>query len=158
LRKLLGVLERIASRGRGGQTEHGAYYHFWDIDGGYVGGRYDLSLEAVSLDREERFCIVTRLQLRGDEATTAEGLKARGIESPKHSLLGALAAEFAANPARVNVRAGKPARARFPMSFDDGALTFEGTVEVRMIGATEGVTTLFNVGALIEQINADLHV
>lgn len=152
-RKLLSLLERKDSDSLArGTTENVDYFFFWGTEGGYVERRYDLLLEIVSVDRQERFCIVTRVRIRGNEAATQQGFQVRGIESPKAYLLQALAAEFEAQPARVSVRSTKPANARFHITSEDGELEFDALAQVRMLGTSEGVTVVFNVGALFGQI------
>jgi hypothetical protein len=154
-RKLLALLERrYAAKESGGSAEDEDYFLFWGIEEGYVDGRYDLLVEIVSLDREERFCILTRVQLRGNDAAKEDGFRVRGIDSPKAYILNALAGEFAENPARVQVRSNKPARFRFSIKAEDGVLEFTTMAEVKMLGASKGETTVFNFGALFAQIKA----
>jgi hypothetical protein len=127
---------------------------FWATEGGYVEGRYDLLLDFVSLDHEEDFCIVSRIRIRGNEAATEEGFQARGIAAPKVYLLRALTAEFAVRPAVVSLRSTKPANVSFSVVSEDGELALKALAEVKMLGAREGVTANFNVGALFGQIVA----
>ena len=103
LRKLLHLLERKgADKLSSGATEDAQYFSYWSTEGGYIDGKYDLLLEVVSLDREERFCMVSRIRIRGNEAATEHGFQLRGIDAPKAYLLQALASEFAHQPARVS--------------------------------------------------------
>jgi hypothetical protein len=150
-RRLLHLIQRKRSDD-GGFADDADYFLFWSTEGGYVGERYDLLLEVVSVDREERFCIVTRIRIRGNESATKDGFHARGIVSPKAYLLQALADEFAEQPARVTLQSAKPANARFQIKSGDGELEFEALAEVKILGASEGVAVLFNVGALFGQI------
>jgi hypothetical protein len=106
----------------------------------------------VSVDREERFCIVTRIRIRGNESATRGGFQTRGIASPRRYLLQALADEFAEQPARVTLQSAKPANANFRIKPGDGELEFDALAEVKILGASEGVTVLFNVGALFGQV------
>lgn len=153
IRRLLALLERkYAAEGSGGAAEDEDYFLFWGTEEGYVDEQYDLLIEIVSLDREERFCILTRVQFRGNEEATEEGFRSRQIDRPKDYLFQMLAAEFAENPARVQVHADKPARATFSVTSEDGALEFTVRAEVKMLGASEGVSTVFNFGALFNQI------
>ncbi|MDR4467198.1 MAG: toll/interleukin-1 receptor domain-containing protein [Nitrospira sp.] len=151
--KLLALLERKDHAGEnGGLAEGEDYFNFWGTEQGYVEGRYELLIEVVSFDKEEQFCIVTRVQICGNEAATEDGFRERGIDSPKAYLIHALAENFAENPARVQVRINKPARATFPIMSEDGKLEFTAVAEVKMLGASEGVTTVFNFGGLFKQI------
>lgn len=155
LSKLLSLLEKKgADKLTGGTIDDANYFSFWSTEGGYVDGRYDLLLEVVSLDREERFCIVSRIHIRGNKAATEQGFQKRSIDAPKAYLLQALATEFAHQPARVSLQSTKPVNARFHITSEDGELEFEALAEVKMLGRSEGVTALFNVGALFEQIVA----
>jgi len=151
--KLLALLERkIDDGGNGGLVVGEDYFNFWGTEQGYTEGRYDLLIEVVSFDKEEQFCIVTRVQIRGNEAATEDSFRERGIDSPKAYLIDALAENFAENPARVQVRINKPAHATFPIESEDGKLQFTAVAEVKMLGASEGVTTVFNFGGLFKQI------
>jgi hypothetical protein len=150
-RRLLNLIKR-KHPDDGGFADDADYFLFWSTEGGYVGERYDLLLEVVSVDREERFCIITRIRVRGNESATKEGFQARGIDSPKAYLLQALADEFTEQPARVSLQSAKPANASFRIKSGDGELEFEALAEVKILGASEGVTVLFNVGALLSQI------
>ncbi len=150
-RSLLNLIQRKRPE-NGGTFDDEDYFLYWSAEGGYVGEQYDLVLEVVSVDREERFCIVTRIRIRGNDHATKEGFRTRGIDSPKTYLLQALADEFEGQPARVTLTSAKPATARFQIMSADGELAFEALAEVKILGASEGVTVLFNVGALFGQI------
>jgi hypothetical protein len=120
LRRLLNLIQRKRPNNGGFADDAESYFVFWSTEGGYVGGRYDLLLEVVSVDREERFCIVTRIHIRGNDNATKESFQTRGINSPKAYLLQALADEFTEQPARVSLQSAKPANASFRIKSGDG--------------------------------------
>ena len=94
----------------------------------------------MSVNREERFCIVTRIRIHGNDNATKEGFQTRGINSPKAHLLQALADEFTEQPARVSLQSAKPANASFRIKSGDGELEFEAVKGRESIsGRREGV-------------------
>ena len=137
-----------------GTTEDASYFFYYGAEDGWVDGRYDLALDVVSLDREERFCLLTQVQFRGNEAATEEGLRKRDIGSCRTYILRACAREFEASPARVQVRSDQPARGKFFIESEDCELRFDAHTEVKMLGAHRGETVVFNIGALFAQICA----
>lgn len=137
-----------------GKTEDASYFFYYGTEGGWVDGRYDLVLDVVSFDREERFCLVTHAQFRGNDAATEDELPKRDIDSYKTYILRACAREFEAVPARVQVQSDQPGRAKFFIESEDGKLRFDALTEVKMLGAHRGETVVFNIGALFEQICA----
>jgi hypothetical protein len=153
--RLLNVVRRRgAADSVAGTTEDANYFFYYGAEGGWVDGRYDLALDVVSVDHEERFCLLTQAQFRGNDAATEEGLRKRDMDSYKTYILRACAREFEAVPARVQVRSDQPARGKFFIESADGALRFDARTEVKMLGTHRGETVVFNIGALFAQICA----
>jgi hypothetical protein len=152
--KLLTVVRaKGAADSLAGTTEDARYFFYYGTEGGWVEGRYDLALDVVSLDREERFCLITHCQFRGNEAATEDGLRKRELSSFKAYILRACARAFESDPARLQVRPDKPGRANFCIASEDGELRFDARAEVKMLGAHRGETVVFNIGALFAQIS-----
>jgi hypothetical protein len=153
--RLLAVVRREgAADSVAGTTEDASYLFYYGTEGGWVDGRYDLAVDVVSVDHEERFCLLTQIRFRGNDAATAEGMRKRDINSYKTYILRACAREFEARPARAEVRPDRPARGKFFIESEDGALRFDARTEVKMLGAHRGETVVFNIGALFAQICA----
>jgi hypothetical protein len=156
LTQLVGLLRRhYAVDDSSGTIEDADYFLYYGSEEGWVDGRYYLALDVVSFDREERFCLLTQVTFRGNDAATAEGLKARDIQSCRTYILRACSRAFAADPARVEVSAARSTRATFFIESEDGRLRFDARAEVKMLGAHRAETVVFNIGALFSQIAAN---
>jgi hypothetical protein len=157
LSKLLALVKRrYEARDSSGSTEDAEYFLYFASEEGWVEGLYSLELDVVSFDREERFCLLTQVRFRGNELATAEGLRQRGIRSPRAHILRACADEFDRETSRVKVSARQPAQGRFQIESLDG-LVFEAAVQVKMLGDRSGDTALFNLGALLSQVHSATH-
>lgn len=151
--RLLAAIQRLDPvEGITGTVKDALYFSYYAIEGGWVKAIYDLALDVVSIDTEEEFCILTRIDFRGNEAATQAGFDERAISSGKAYVLSKCANEFSANPARVRISADRPARGSFHIVSEDGVLRFDAQYEAKMLGASQGVTTVFNIGALFAQI------
>ena len=151
--RLLAAIQRLAPvEGVTGTIKDAHYFFHYAIEGGWVKAIYDLALDIVSFDTEEEFCILTRIHFRGNEAATQAGFDERAISSGKAYVLSTCANEFSANPTHVRISADKPAVGSFNIVSEDGALRFDAQYEVKMLGASQGVTTVFDIGALFGQI------
>ncbi len=158
--ELLGVVKRrYEVDDSTGTTETDKYFFYYGTEEGWVHGCYDLEIDVVSLDREEQFCILTTIRIRGNEAATEAGFRERNIDSASSHILRACAQEFIARPARVKISVKKPAAGSFSIE-SDGGLRFDAHMRIRMLGTHRGETVVFNFGALFEQIcaNAGLDV
>ena len=152
--ELLGVVRRRYDvDGSTGSTETDNYFFYYSTEEGWVHGRYDLEIDVVSLDREEQFCILSTIRIRGNEAATEAGFRERKIDSGLSHILRACAQEFRESPARVKVSVKKPTAGSFSIESDSG-LRFDAQMRVRMLGTHRGETVVFNFGALFEQICA----
>jgi hypothetical protein len=136
-----------------GAADGPGYFTYYGVEEGWVSGRHDLLLEIVSVDREERFCVLTKVRFRGNDAATVEGFQELGIVNPRTYVLAACARAFAQEPARVEVRPRLPARVRFFIESPEDSLRFDVTVEVTLLGDHKGEIVHFNYGALFEQIH-----
>jgi hypothetical protein len=154
MEQLLNVVRRkyMVDQRVEGTLDDASYIIYYGTEDGWVDGRYDLVVDVVSFDREERFCILTQLRFRGNEAATEVKLRDRGIGSVRAYVLRACVRECSANPMRVQIRADHPARGKFFIESEDGDLRFEARVEVKMLGTHRGETVVFNFGALFSQI------
>ena len=158
--RLLVAIRSISrvDRDKTGTVMDDKYFLYYATEEGWVGGLYDLVLDIVSFDREEKFCILTSFQFRGNKAATKNGLRDRSIPSVRVYLLQACAEQFSVNPARVEIRADKPARGTFYIEPEDDELKFEVRFQAKMLGSHRGETTVFNIGALFGQVCAGARI
>jgi hypothetical protein len=158
MERLLNLVRRkYTDKASAGTTQDASYFIYYATEDGWVDSRYDLVIDVVSFDREESFCVLTQIRFRGNEAATQDKLTEWNIGSLKtykEYVLRECAREFDAHPARITVRADRPARGRFFIESNDGKLRFEAHQEIKMLGANRGETTVFNFGALFRQICA----
>jgi hypothetical protein len=67
--QLVGLLRRhYAVDDSSGTIEHADYFLYYGSEEGWVEGRYCLALDVVSFDRDERFCLLTEMSFRGNDA------------------------------------------------------------------------------------------
>lgn len=154
IRRLLDFLQRQNERdGSHGLSKGSDYYLFHASEAGWSNKQPFVDFEVVSLDREERYCVLTQIHCVGDGSATGEYFQRSDSPSLRQWVLRACAQEFTANPARVLIRGSDVKIANF--SLEDAGCSVHVNVQTRIkkIGDHSDRTLLFNFGALFGQIS-----
>ena len=154
LQKLLNFLgRRNEVHGDHGFHEGSDYFLFHASESGKTGERPFVDFEIVSLDRQERFCVVTLIHCVGATPATSQYFERPGVEPMRTWILQACAREFASNPARVVLKGSDAYQTKFSLEGGDGACQIEVNVRIQRLGAHRNNKVRFNFGALFQQIH-----
>lgn len=155
LKELLAVILPYYATTENGRLQlNDKYYFDYGIFINEENERIICEIFIVSFDLEETYSIFTHFKFLGKEQMTFEELGLDSISDVIDLIIETCNDEFSVRPARQVISPGKKTVANFKLNDEKGDVLFNVETTFAVMGDMRKNMVLFNVGALISQIEA----